>query len=281
MPLTQELFRAAAQAFDPYRPGSGTEHLALVLYSLMRMTRPARVIEFGSGYTTLFMLAALADNAADVAEEEAQLRVKTAAVGDRSVIGQGIEHPAVKEWFGGGHKACAVDPRYYLRTYTPQLYAFEQRDGDHEYVARMTQVVSELGYDTLFTYLQGRRFDVEALPPEALPIDLAWHDDTCCELFYEQFWPVLNPEGGLMIYHNTASVESSWDLIRRLAEKHAKAGDMEILTLQEPHKLNQNSCTILRRTTTYQPSYLTRTLDHVAAGLEQWLARHPGQAPTT
>lgn len=281
MPLRAELFHAATKAFDPYRPGSGTEHVALLLYSLMRTIRPARVIEFGSGYTTLFMLAALADNAADVAEEEAQLRLKTAAAGDWSVIGQGIEHPAVKEWFNGGHKACAVDPRYYICPYAPRLYAFEKRNGDHDYVGRMTQAVADLGYGSFFTYVPGCRFDIEALPPEAFPIDLAWNDDSHCELFYEQFWPALNPDGGLMIFHNTASVESSWDLMRRLAEKHAPAGDMEMLTLQEPHKLNQNSCTILRKTTKYQPSYLTRTPERVAADLEQWLARRPEQAPRT
>ncbi len=50
----------AAKAFDPYRPGSGTEHVALPLYSHMRMSMPAWVIDFGSGYTTLFKLTALA-----------------------------------------------------------------------------------------------------------------------------------------------------------------------------------------------------------------------------
>jgi hypothetical protein len=62
------------------------------------------------------MLAALSDNAADVAVEEEQLRLKTAAVGDRGVFAQGIEHPIVRKWFNGGHKARAVDPRYYTRT---------------------------------------------------------------------------------------------------------------------------------------------------------------------
>ena len=40
--------------------------MAMVLYSLVRFVKPKRVLEVGAGYTTLFILQALRDNAEEV-----------------------------------------------------------------------------------------------------------------------------------------------------------------------------------------------------------------------
>jgi hypothetical protein len=45
------------------------------------------------------------------------------------------------------------------------------------------------------------------------------------------------------------------EAIEWMKEARKSAGDLEVLTLQENHKLNQNSCTILRRTTEYRPHF--------------------------
>jgi len=42
-------------------------------------------------------------------------------------------------------------------------------------------------------------------------------------------------------------VEAFWNIISCIRAKRSHAGDLEILTLPEPHKLNQSSYTILRR----------------------------------
>src|SRR5262245_55998177 len=128
MPLDISFLQIARNAFDPYTPHSGTEHIGPLLYSLVRMTRPEHVVEFGTGYTTLFVLQALADNVADIAAERQLLREKTLALGDLSNIKMEKDAPAgpirhstrdprVIEWFGSGGKACAVDPGFYLIPY--------------------------------------------------------------------------------------------------------------------------------------------------------------------
>jgi hypothetical protein len=61
-----------------------------------------------------------------------------------------------------------------------------------------------------------------------------------------------------MIFHNTVARKYSWDAIQWMWAKRSLAKDMEVMTLPQIHKLDQNSCTILRRTTAYQPPCLTR-----------------------
>ena len=54
----------ALRAFNPHM---GVEHMSPLIYSLVRFVKPVRVLEVGAGATTLFILKALADNAAEAA----------------------------------------------------------------------------------------------------------------------------------------------------------------------------------------------------------------------
>lgn len=97
MGMDEQFLKTAQESFNPYVPGSDTELMAPLLYSLARMVRPRTVIEFGSGYTTPFLLRTLADNAADVEVERRLLGEKTLAViGDdprRARWTQGMKMP--------------------------------------------------------------------------------------------------------------------------------------------------------------------------------------------
>ncbi len=53
------------QVSSLFNPVMGTELISHLLYSLIRSVKPRRVIEVGLGYTTPFMLQALADNIED------------------------------------------------------------------------------------------------------------------------------------------------------------------------------------------------------------------------
>src|SRR5437016_4974210 len=123
MVIDQHFLRIAQDAFCPFTPFSGTENVAPLLYSLARLMRPRVVVECGSGYTTLFLLAALAENATDIREESDLLRDKTASLGDLSKVNLNSAGSQITEWFGRGGKACAVDPAYYLEMRHPHLYS--------------------------------------------------------------------------------------------------------------------------------------------------------------
>jgi len=55
---------AAAKCFDAHM---GAENLGTALYALCRFTKPGHVLEVGGGYTSVFILQALADNDAEMA----------------------------------------------------------------------------------------------------------------------------------------------------------------------------------------------------------------------
>lgn len=254
-----KVLEVASRSFTPYVPHSGTEHMATLLYSLVRMTRPRSVVEFGAGYTTFFLLAACSENAADVLDEAELLGEKTSMAKSSS------------EWFARGGLACGVDPSFYLLPYKPRVYCFERQATDSEYAMRLRQAVDELGLAEFLDFMPGTSPASDALPPEAFPIDIAWNDDCGYSSFYDVFWPRLNPSGGLMIFHNTAGEKSAWQLIDELRRKSAANGESDAVTLVEPHKLNQNSCTILRRTSEFEPPFVRKTPVRVATDLADFI----------
>jgi hypothetical protein len=277
MPIDAQFLQIAQAAFNPYTPGSGTEHMAPFLHSLMRMVRPRTVIEFGSGYTTLFMLRALADNAADVEAERRLLREKTLAVprGDLSaLIPKGrTPRPLTMLWFSGGGIACGVDPGYYMRPYEPRLFSFERQEPGSPYTRAMRGAVAQIGHEGLFEPIHGPSFSLGAIPKEALPIDLAWNDDHGYREFFEELWEALNPRGGMFIFHNVPGAEEWWVAVQWMKEQRAAAGDLEVLVLEEPHKLNQNGCAILRRVSAYRPPLALNDPPAIIDRLRQFMAR--------
>src|SRR5262245_48295768 len=109
MDIDRQFLMTARAAFDPFLARSGTEHVAQLLYSIVRMVKPKSVVEFGSGYTTLFLLAALKENALDFIEESDCLRAKT----DSAIAARA----STESWYEAGGKACGVDPGFYLDSY--------------------------------------------------------------------------------------------------------------------------------------------------------------------
>nr|AHB82067.1 methyltransferase [Jahnella sp. MSr9139] len=277
MPLDAQFFQIAQTSFNPHNPDSGTEHMAPLLYSLIRMVRPRTVVEFGSGYTTLFTLRALADNADDVRAERQLLREKTLAVAGGTLstmlTEDGKPHPVAMQWYSSGGKACAVDPGYYLDAYEPRLFSFERQPHDHPYVQAMRDAVEQLELQRLFEPFYGAQFSAKALPQGALPVDLAWNDDNAYREFFEEFWEVLNPRGGLLIFHNVPASDEWWYAIEWMKEQRAAAKDLEVLILQEPHKLNQNGCAILRRVSEYRPPFALSNPPAIIERLSQFMSR--------
>lgn len=247
-----------------------------LLYSIVRMTRPEHVVEFGSGYTTLFVLKALAENVADIEVERELLHEKTAALGDLSNVTFTKDvhrDPVFAEWLFTDDRASAVDPAFYLKPYRPRLYAFEKRAPDHDYARAMRDVVLELGFEHLFEHICGTTFAAGALPADAAPIDLAWNDDHGYREFFSEFWPALSPHGGMFVFHNVPAVREWWSAIAWMKDQRAEANDLEALVLHEPHKLNQNGCAILRRTSEYKPPFAMENPQEILPHLREFMAR--------
>ena len=254
--MDDNFLAAVNSIINPWNFMSGTEHMGRILYDLIRATRPRTVIEDGTGYTTPFLAKALLDNLDDFREEKKLARDKLLSLPqlDLPLETDIFEMPQAQaqiliEWVSSGGKANCIDPRYYVNPYVPRLFAFEHLGSDDAYVKKIVALLDSLKLSKVVTMIAGSDFVPNAVPIDALPIDLAWTDHAeDFDKFFDDIWPLLNPKGGTVVFHFTEPTRAKKS-IQRIKDSRAATGDLECLSLVEPHKLFQNGCTLLRRTT--------------------------------
>jgi hypothetical protein len=236
-----------ADVMDPFAPASGTEHVASLLYSLVRMQRSETVVEFGTGYTTPFLLKALAENRVDFEARRASLRRKAAAfvAGDRQAL--------KPERYSPGEPTLPW-PAYYLKPYAPRLYAFEPHASEDHYVVALRELVSELGLEDFLSLVPGASVEgyMQRIPEARRPVCLAWNDCAQKLRFFEETFSHVRDDGGLLVFHSMESSckEFADDLrsIRGAVRPLLLDGRCELLSFLEPHKAMQRGCTLIRRT---------------------------------
>jgi hypothetical protein len=238
MALTSH-FLARANAL--FHPGMGTEHVGPLLHAMACMRRPETVIAVGIGYSTLFLLQALADIAAEQAR-------------DAQVLDGRIDDPARRE-------VLWTDSPATLRTRRPRLIAIDDFSEDHGRLDQFMQCVESLGLASLVELHRSRYQDWVA--PRGLKPEMVWLD---CghQLDYadltNRFWPMVSEEGGLMGMHYTyvdlrpdpaepsIVVPGPWANAakRQLGSCGIDAG-FEMLSIVEPHKHRQGSISLMRK----------------------------------
>ncbi len=105
---------------------------------------------------------------------------------------------------------------------------------------------------TAKTPVEARLLASEVAGPVVLPIDFAFLD---CggyanyQAFMEEYWPLINPDGGLLLVHSTLTNLEGLAFLKGLKLRQATGGlaEFELLSLLEPHKTRQNNCTLLRK----------------------------------
>jgi predicted O-methyltransferase YrrM len=227
-------------------PGMGTEAVAPLLASLVRFHRPRRVLEVGMGYTTPFLAAALAGVAADVRAESLALAEKSRPYvtgGDR----------LDDRWLYG--EPALLTPEFYLEPFEPRFVAVDNLSIESSSAGHVLDVLEELGLADQVTVVNADLHDCkDKLPPDLAPIDLAWVDAWECLYFFDHFWDLVNPDGGLVVLHYLMTYpegEAILDYFARI--QRTRPGELEMVNLLEPHKLTQNSLTVLRRTSGRKP----------------------------
>jgi len=222
-------------------PGMGTEAVAPFLAALVRLHRPRRVLEVGMGYTTPFLAAALAGVAEDVRAESRALAAKSRAyVGGAADLDDG--------WLDA--EPALLHPTFYLEPFQPRLVAVDNLSIESSSAPRVLAVLDELGLAGQVTVVNADLRDcAELLPADLAPIDLAWVDAWECLYFFDRFWELVNPDGGLVVMHYLMTYPEGEALLDYFAKvQRVRPGELEIVNLLEPHKLTQNSLTVLRRT---------------------------------
>jgi hypothetical protein len=232
----------------------GTELMAPLLHSLARSVRAERVLEVGAGLSTLFLLRALAENSADVERERSLLPAKTAGYDPAWASDEEAARragPAVVRWLEADPPL--IDPAWYDRPYAPRCLSVDDTSSPFSTADAVQEAAQTAGLDR---FLDFRRCDFRELAAELREarerVDLAWFD---CGGYreYQDFldlcWDLVEPDGGLLVLHYTVTVPSHERALAELTAsgERGERGRFEVLSLLEPHKLMQNSCTLVRR----------------------------------
>lgn len=233
-------FRAATAKLRV--PGMGTERVAPILAMLIQFARPRRVLEVGMGYTTPFLAAALVDVEQQVRAETEALVGKTKAYLDTGIA-------LDEQWMNA--EPALLAPGFYRDQYRATLVAVDNLSIEDSSAPAVQGVLDELGLLDRVSIVNADLHECrELLPEDFAPIDLAWVDAWECLYFFDHFWDLINPDGGLVVMHYLMTYPEGETVLDYLAKvQRMRPGELEILNLLEPHKLAQNSLTVLRRTT--------------------------------
>lgn len=229
-------------------PGMGTETVAPLLSSLVQLLRPRRVLEVGMGYTTPWLAATLVEIEQQVIAEADALAAKS-----RSHLSQADDLD--EKWLYDDPALLA--PAFYLEPYRTDLVAIDNLSIADSSAARVQEVLGELRLADRVTIVNADlRDSIDLLPDGFAPIDLAWVDAWECLWFFDHFWDLVNPDGGVVVMHYLMTYPEGEAILKYLTSiQRSHPGEMEVVNFLEPHKLVQNSLTVLRRTATKSPSY--------------------------
>jgi len=223
---------------EPLRhAGMGTEAVGPWLYTLVRMLRPRRTLEVGLGYTTPFLLQALADAERDWSRDREVLAGRPPDSDRRTVL----------------------RPDGFADPYAPKLIAIDDYSIAESNAARVEELVAEIGLRDWLVPLNGDFRDHAGSVAALGPLDFVWFDCGGPQEyadFFRLLWSAVSPEGGLVCLHFTHALGRTEEdpprlellpgrVLRRVRE--TAGPDVEILSLLEPHKARQGSVTMLRR----------------------------------
>ncbi|MFD5438080.1 hypothetical protein ACFWJ4_38745 [Kitasatospora sp. NPDC127067] len=248
--IPDERFRTAVERLRV--PGMGTEVVAPLLSQLIHLVRPHRVLEVGMGYTTPFLAKALAE-AEELAGAEAAALVR------KTLPYLADDRELDEAWIDS--EPALLLPGGYREPYRPRFVAVDDLSDAGSSAPLVTEVLGELGLAERVTVVNSdMRGAVGRLPEEFRPIDFAWVDAWDCLYFFENFWELIDPDGGIVVMHYLMTYPEGEAILEYIADTQRMApGEFEMLNLLESRKLRQNSMTVLRRTGGSRPRQYSDT----------------------
>lgn len=220
----------------------GAENMGPLLYTLCRFVKPRRVLEVGAGYTSVFLLQALFDNAREISSYRDMIEHDSARLGNVPWAATDFDYSADSQ----------------------KLHIVDNCAHEHTTAHKVADIAEALGCRELLQVHIKDAFDSELPSTLALPevkyFDLLWIDLGAAnriEGFFDAWWHRVNPRGGFVIVHSTLtnSLSRQWlEKMRRLAENGGRNPDGSIpygafvtVSFLEPHKMFQNSCSLFQK----------------------------------
>lgn len=226
MPMSLAKNRMATRTFEEAAAELdgvfGTENVGPLLYALVKLCRPRSLLEVGAGLSTIYLLKALAEN----------------LEADR------LERTTNKNVYG--------KTDYYADDYRPFLLTLDDMSHGRSLAPKVSEMAAELRLDDALI-LENADFKgfSSRIPDRLLPLDFVWFDCGGLEEYVDfanEYWPRVNPAGGLIVFHSTQTNLELRLFITKIAERQRASGhaEFELLNLLEPHKKLQNSLSIVR-----------------------------------
>lgn len=225
-----------------HHPGMGTENVGMLLYAVTKMLRPPRALAVGLGYTTLFLLQALADAYAEARSDYELMQSESGDAGRREIL-HDIEADHVPQ--------------------RGRLVALDDFSDDGGRLTHMLRCISHLGLD-VHLELHRARYDEGVLERQTAGFQLAWvdcgHQLDYAELT-NRIWSLIEGDGMLGVHYTYVDVVAEvsggrerivipgpWlNAVKRQQLSAGLDASFELLSLVEPHKFRQGSLTLLRK----------------------------------
>ena len=230
--MLDDAFRADAS--DLISQSMGTEVVAPFLYNLIMFERPRKVLEIGAGYTSIYILKALFDCDKKIEEERNNLSSNT-----------------------------LIDPYYFNNIRPAKLHVIDDLSHGKTTADKVSQKSQDMGFGHLLEFHKADFTSyADKLPAEELPFDLIWLD--CGNLYYYEtfkqlYFPLVNKNGGLILIHSLATNLQGQLFLKNLKLEQATVdfNRYELINILEPHKVRQNSLTMLKVTENQQVKIYT------------------------
>jgi len=227
-PLYDKTFLEACRPL--YSVHMGVENAASLLYSFVRFVKPKSVVEVGAGYTSLWLLRALADN-----DGELQRAAALQASGGADLL----------DW-----PWC--EP---IHARTSSLICVDNCRHQTSTARKVEDVAWQLDLNARLEFIEGDAFDVFQDRFETESIDCFWLDfgvGSRVAEFVRNLWPAIAP-GGFVLCHSSVTNRGTreWlDAVRRgelAAATGVPPGEVHHVSFLEPQKHFQNAITVLQK----------------------------------
>ena len=206
----------------------GTEHMSPFLYNFIKFVRPHRCLEIGGGLTTIYILTALKE-LYELEKEEMSNKETNFDLQLKNSDYYDLEHPNFI------------------------LHSFDLLNHPKTTANKILEVAKKLELEKhLKFYNEDYKNLVNAIPKEELEFDLIWCDLGGLEhylVYQDLLLPMISNRGGYIIFHSTLSNVHGLAYLSQLKLKlnSGMLPNFELISLLEPQKKRQNSCTILRK----------------------------------
>ena len=212
-----------ADTSDLFSKSMGTEVVAPFLYNLIMFERPRKVLEIGAGYTSMYILKALFDCDKLINDEKNDVTSNK-----------------------------LINPNYFNKIRPAKLHIIDNCSHGKTTADKVLTKAQDMGFKDLLKFHEADFASyADKLPEEDLPFDLIWLDCgniVYYEIFRKFYFPLLNKNGGLILIHSLLTNFHGQMFLKNLKLNQATTdfNKYELISVLEPHKVAQNSLTILR-----------------------------------